>query len=71
MTTPREIERRMDRLEPDDEDDVLTVRINHEHVDENGEVMHKETEVIRLGTTRTPEVRHDNADKDDIDAVRD
>ena len=51
MTTPREIERRVDRLEPDD-DNVLTVRINHEHVDEDGDVVDRETEVIEL---RTPE----------------
>jgi hypothetical protein len=52
MTTPREIERRVDRLGPDDEDEVLTVRINHEHVDEDGDVVDRETEMIEL---RTPE----------------
>jgi len=50
MTTPRDIERRVDELEPEDEDDTLTVRINHETVDKNGEVVDEETEVFRLGT---------------------
>jgi hypothetical protein len=31
---------------------ALTVRINHEHVDEDGDVVDRETEVIEL---RTPE----------------
>ena len=48
MTTPRDIERRVDKLEP--EDDALTVRINHETVDKDGDVVDKETEVFRFGT---------------------
>jgi len=50
MTTPRDIERRLDELEPEDEDDPLTVVINHETVDKDGEVVDEETEVFRLGT---------------------
>jgi hypothetical protein len=46
----RDVERRVDKLEPKDEDDTLTVRINHEHVDEDGEVVDEETELFRLGT---------------------
>lgn len=48
MTTPRDIERRVDELEPEDEDDALTVVINHETVDKDGKVVEEETEVIHL-----------------------
>jgi len=48
VTSSRDIERRVDELEPEDEDDVLTVVINHETVDEDGEVVNEETEVIHI-----------------------
>ena len=48
MTSSREIERRVDELEPKGEDDALTVVINHGTVDEDGEVVDEETEVIHL-----------------------
>jgi len=50
MTTPRDIERCVDELEPEDEDDAFTVVINHETVNKDGEVVDKETEVFRFGT---------------------
>jgi hypothetical protein len=49
--TARDLERRVDDLEGDeDEDDGgMVVEINHEHVDRNGDVVDRETEVIELG----------------------
>jgi hypothetical protein len=50
--TKRSIERRLDDLEGDeDEGGGMVVQINHEYVDENGDVVDRETEVIELGET--------------------
>jgi len=46
----RDIQNRIERLS-DDENADLTVTINHSHVDEDGDVVDEETEVIQIGGT--------------------
>jgi len=53
MTKPTKshVERRLDRLSDDESTDDLTVTINHEHVNEDGDVIGTDTEVIQMNTT--------------------